>query len=544
MTTAFGRRFSSISAAVVITALMLIPDAGASAEASFTACGPDAERLYKLDAAVRPLGLDNGITLYLLPRADSQTITLASRFEVGSRHEQRGETGWAHLFEHLLFKGSALAPGDNYSQLMNAMGGSFNATTSFDDTRYYSRFPAEGLEFVLALERDRFERPELSTESLANQQKTVLAEMAQTIDNQPYFRAAMEYLLKQAKDTPYQHAIIGSREDIEAATPTSLMAFHRRHYQPSNLTMALVGKMDTGQLEIGKPAAGTQETSIENKSVDTAPDTAELVKRYFGNWQGNGHSIGHSIGHDSWNGSEPQLPHAAPPVGTPVPYSPEQGGSPEEAFSPVKASHGSISDSRAPWPGLLLAWHTVGKTHPDAAAIRLLELHLFQRIASGLERAGISGDQTLLTQSLPLDMAQHGMTNLVLVPRARVSLNTLADGINGLIDDAAQQRLGDEALCQLKALWLNRYLEELDDDGYAAQHLSAIAPLDASAPFAAPWQRINAVTAADLNRVAARYFEGKTVRLDLLPAWYSSAAKGLLEWLPAGWADGLEELAL
>ncbi|WP_372870252.1 M16 family metallopeptidase [Shewanella sp.] len=458
-------------------------------------CGFDDKHLEQLDTAIHFTRLDNGMGLYLLPRNGKQTVAMASRFPVGSRHEAAGQTGWAHLFEHLLFKGSALAPGDDYSKLMNAMGASFNASTSFDDTRYYSRIPAEALAFSLALERDRFSRPELSEEAVTNQQKTVLAEMVQTIDNQPYFRAAMEYLLTQAADTPYGHAVIGSRNDIQAATPDTLRAFHQRYYQPFGFTLALTGKLPV--------------------------DTQALVQRYFGDWDNQSGSDIFALGESALTVANQQTPWQARPP-----------------------SHGEVVDERAPWPGLLLAWHTVGRSHPDAAAIRLLELHLFQRMASGLERAGINGAKTLLSQSLPLDMDLHGMTNLVLVPRARVSLDTLAQGVADLIKSAEDTPLNAQSLCELKSLWLMHYRQRLQQDEQLAQQLAATSAADSATPLQAPWRKIEAVTAADLQRVARRYFNGHTVRLDLLPAWHTRLGKGLLEWLPDDWADGLEELAL
>lgn len=431
--------------------------------APLSECQFDDQPLRRLDDAVVTRQLDNGIRLFWLPKAGKQSITLASRFAVGSRHEALRQTGWAHLFEHLLFKGSRQAPGDGYSQLMNAMGASFNASTLFDDTRYYTRIPAQGLAFTLALERDRFEHPQFAVEAITNQQKTVLAEMAQTIDNQPYFRAAMTFLLSQATDTPYRHAIIGSRADILGADADSLRAFHRRFYRPSRLSMALIGALP-----------GDVETQIRGQ---------------FGTWH------------------EPAQP--------PETAGFNQAAVPDDAAKPdftLRAPvHGEVIDERAPWPGLLMAWHTVGRSHRDAAAIKLLELRLFQRIASGLERAGISGKQSLLHYSLPLEMEHHGMTNLVLVPRANVSLDTLAAGIEKLIDQAAREPMKNTALCQLKQLWLADYQEQLSRDETLAQWLAASPATDNAQPLLSPWIRIRDVSEDDLMRVAQRYFAGHKI---------------------------------
>ncbi len=170
--------------------------------------------LYQVEKAIEYRRLDNGLEVRLLPLAQRQSVAIASQFAVGSRNESQGQTGYAHLFEHMLFKGSQNAPGDSYSQTMSALSGRFNASTFFDYTNYYLNLPSNALELALWLEADRFIRPSLTTDTVKNQQQTVLEEMATTIDNQPYIRPAMEFLLKQVQGTPYGHAVIGSKADI------------------------------------------------------------------------------------------------------------------------------------------------------------------------------------------------------------------------------------------------------------------------------------------------------------------------------------------
>lgn len=440
--------------------------------------------LYQLESRIETYSLANGLTVHLLPLENKHTLTIASQFNVGARNEAKGQTGYAHLFEHMLFKGSEQAPGDTYAQQLSALGARFNASTHFDYTNYFVTLPSQALSLGLFLEADRFIRPQLTATTVKNQQQTVLQEIAQTIDNQPYVRSTMEFLLAQVKDTPYGHGIIGTREDITQASPESLTAFHRAYYRPDAMQLSLVGKL--------------------------SPEVKTLIEQHFAKWTAPNQPI------IEFN----QL--KIPP-------------------QPVMAQ---LIDERGPWPGLLLAWHTVGKNHPDAAAIRLLEADLFQNTQSALAKISQHDPAQMLSYSLPFELENHGITNLVLVPRAKTSLNALTDMVLALIKQAQQTRMSDAALCQLKQTWLNQRLAELDSTQSLATLLSATSKQDQAHPLTAQWERINAVTADDFQRVAKHYFTPNMVRVDLLPPWYIRLGKTLLEWLPAGVSDDLEDAAL
>jgi len=469
-----------ISVTAVTTAALLAPPVTANELDLQQMAAP----LYHTEKQIIFHKLDNGLQLRLLPLADNQLVSLASQFRVGSRDETSGQTGYAHLFEHMLFKGSENAPGDSYAQTMSAISGQFNASTFFDFTNYYLTIPSEALKLSLWLEADRFIRPALTEQTVKNQQDTVLEEMATSIDNQPYIRKAMEFLLTQARDTPYGHAVIGSREDVKNATKETLEQFHHTHYRPDAMQLSIVGALP------------------EN--------TALWVEEEFGRWQ-----------------------------------------NPEQALkAPLKmqfdnqAVHGEVVDERGPWPALLLAWHTVGQTHPDAAAVSLLEAYLFQNRSSLIKQSGLTEPDQLLTYSIPLSMEQMGVSNLVMVPRAKTSLDRLAGNVERAIETLATNGISDQALSQLKANWLNKRLQLIDRPSQLARALSATLAQDSLTPLTGPWERINAVSPAQLQAVAQTYFSQGYVRLDLLPPWYIRWTKTLLEWFPQGLSDTLEDLVL
>ncbi|WP_281213157.1 M16 family metallopeptidase [Shewanella insulae] len=440
--------------------------------------------LYQLEQQISRHELDNGLNLFLLPLPNKQSVALSSQFAVGSRNELEGESGYAHLFEHMLFKGSENAPGDSYSQTMSAHSGYFNASTFFDSTNYYVNLPSQALELALWLESDRFIRPRLSEETVRNQQQTVLEEIATTIDNQPYIRPAMAFLLNQVKDSPYDHAVIGSVDDISAATPASLSRFHHDFYRPDAMQLAIVG--------------------------DLPLETYNWVDKYFGAWQNPSH--------------------------------------PQARFTPLEVERrpirGEIVDSRGPWPGILLAWHTVGALHPDAAALTLVEDYLLQNRTSMLERYNLKTPETLLHYSIPLSMEHLGVMNLILVPRAKISLDDLSERITDMVELLANQGVTPRELDQLKRRWLLAHLRKLDNNVSLANLLGTSQQRDRTHPLSAPWERIDAVTQADIKRVTRQYLSPGYVRLDLLPPWYIRWGKAILEWLPEGLSDSLEEKVL
>ncbi|WP_242620216.1 M16 family metallopeptidase [Shewanella maritima] len=443
-----------------------------------------AKPLFELEQNIEYHQLENGLRVRLLPQPQQQTVNISTLFNVGSRNEPQGQTGYAHLFEHLLFKGSENLPGDGYAQQMNRIGARFNASTFFDFTRYYAQLPKQALALGLYLEADRLRRPVITEDTIANQQGAVLQEMAGAIDNQPYVRQAMEYLLEQVKGTPYGHAVIGSKADLMQADKASLMAFHQHYYRPDYAQMTLIGAL---------------------------PDnTLELIEHEFADWQKS---------------------TAAP-----------------SRFNDLqidaKASHGSIVDERGPWPAVLMAWHTVGRNHQDAEAIALLNQYLFQQRDSLLARRTTRAQQTMLHLSYPLALEHHGVANIVLVPRANESLDELATIVETLIDDVVKNGISEPQLCNVKAAYLETKLAKLASPLTLANMLSNSQLRDKRTPLTSPWQRTNQVTSDDMARVAAKYYQHKAVRLDMLPAWYIRSGKTLLEWLPKSWSQWLEEQAL
>ena len=194
--------------------------------------------------------LDNGLRLVLSEDHLTPVAAVCLWYDVGSRYEVKGRTGLAHLFEHLMFQGSAQVQGNGHFELVQGAGGSLNGTTSFESTEYYETMPAHQLELALWLEADRMGSllAALDEESLENQRDVVKNERRQHYDNVPYGTAFERMTaLVYPEGHPYHHTPIGSMADLDAVTLDDARAFFRANYAPNNAVLAVVGDIDPEQ---------------------------------------------------------------------------------------------------------------------------------------------------------------------------------------------------------------------------------------------------------------------------------------------------------
>jgi predicted Zn-dependent peptidase len=191
--------------------------------------------------------LDNGLRVIASPDHVAPSVAVNLWYGVGSRHEEPGHTGFAHLFEHVMFQGSAHVPSGQHIALMQSAGASVNATTWFDRTNYFETLPTGGLDLALWLEADRLGSllDALTQNNLDNQREVVKEEKRQRYDNVPY-GDVMERLvaLTFPPDHPYGHTTIGSMADLDAATLADVGAFFRRYYLPNNAVLTIAGDIE------------------------------------------------------------------------------------------------------------------------------------------------------------------------------------------------------------------------------------------------------------------------------------------------------------
>ena len=242
--------------------------------------------------------LANGLVVILRQDRRLPVVAVDLWYHVGPANEAKGRTGFAHLFEHMMFQCSKHVPCDQHFQLLEAAGASdINGTTDYDRTNYFETLPSNQLELALWLESDRmgYLLDKVDQAALANQQDVVRNERRQSIENQPYGMAeeSLVQLLYPAGH-PYYGNVIGSHEDIQAARLDDVQNFFKQYYAPNNASLAIVGDIDVGQtkalvqkyfgtLKRGAPvpkiAASTPKITAERRKV--VPSRVELPRVYM-----------------------------------------------------------------------------------------------------------------------------------------------------------------------------------------------------------------------------------------------------------------------
>ena len=195
--------------------------------------------------------LPNGLRLVISEDHVAPVVAVNIWYAVGSKHEVPGKTGFAHLFEHVMFQGSAHVTKAEHIGLIQSVGGTMNGTTWLDRTNYFETVPSHQLELVLWLEADRMGTllDALSQENLDNQREVVKNEKLWSYDNRPY-GSWNERLLAgiYPPEHPYHHPTIGSMADLDAASLEDVSAFFRMHYAPNNAVLSVVGDVDPTQV--------------------------------------------------------------------------------------------------------------------------------------------------------------------------------------------------------------------------------------------------------------------------------------------------------
>ncbi len=192
--------------------------------------------------------LDNGLRVVINPDHTVPTVAIAVYYDVGSRNEVRGRSGFAHLFEHLMFEGSANVARNEHFTYIAARGGEANATTSDDRTNYFETLPSNELALGLWLEADRMASLDITEEAFANQRTTVLQERQQNYESQPY---ALSFLraneLAYGDYFPYAHSTIGDVQDVVHSPLEAVQDFWLHHYAPNNAVLVIAGDVEPAE---------------------------------------------------------------------------------------------------------------------------------------------------------------------------------------------------------------------------------------------------------------------------------------------------------
>jgi len=190
--------------------------------------------------------LQNGLRIILSVDRAAPVVAVSVTYNVGSRNEREGRTGFAHLFEHMMFQGSQNVGKGEHMLLIQDNGGTMNGTTNQDRTNYFETVPANQLEMALFLEADRMRALDISQTNLDNQRAVVQEEKRQSYDNQPYGQMGEAVEALAFSSFAYKHDTIGSMADLNAATLDDVRSFFKTYYAPNNACMAVVGDFSEG----------------------------------------------------------------------------------------------------------------------------------------------------------------------------------------------------------------------------------------------------------------------------------------------------------
>ncbi|MFD0773112.1 M16 family metallopeptidase [Streptomonospora algeriensis] len=415
--------------------------------------------------------LDNGLRLVTAPASTPQVAAVNLWYGVGSRFEVPGRTGFAHLFEHLMFQGSKNVAKGEHFDAVERLGGEINASTSTDRTNYYEIVPEHALDLVLWLEADRLAtlREGMSQEVLDNQRDVVKNERRQRYDNQPY-GTALERILRLAypEGHPYHHATIGSMADLDDADLDYVLDFHKRHYGPDNAVLTVVSNLDP-------------------------QDVRERVERHFG---------------------------AIPPR-------PEAAEAPDASLTGLLG--GPVAEravETVPAPGVFLGYRVAPYGEHDFDVMQLASAVLGQGQGSRLyrrlvlERGLAADDGGAAADVLPFRYAPSLML-VSMIAREGVSGDELEAAMIEEIGTLAEG-VSDEELERARAVLERDHMQTLSHPGGLADTIGSSTQLFGDPELAFTWpQRWTAVTAEDVVDLAKRLVSPEnrlSVRFDPEPA--------------------------
>lgn len=365
--------------------------------------------------------LDNGLRIVVNPDPTSPAVGLNIWYQVGSRDEDPGFTGFAHLFEHLMFQGSAQVASGDHLASMQAVGGSVNATTSFDRTNYFEAVPPHALDLALWLEADRMASLAVTRANLDNQRDVVLEEKRQRYDNAPYGDLLQLLLqLNFPEGHPYHHPTIGSMPDLMAAPLEAVQEFHRHWYQPANASLVVSGRVD-------------------------ADDAIERITRYFG-----------------------ALPSTAQPPRRPVPVLGAHSGRPDLTVT-----------RDVPRTLVTLSWRVPNATDPRSAVVEQLTAVLGQGQSARLHERLVRGDR--IAESVSASVLGLGQGDSLAMVTATVTPGADEARVVAAIEDeisrlAAEGPRPDE-LARACAQFERELLSDLASVDDRADHINEAASL-------------------------------------------------------------------
>ena len=413
--------------------------------------------------------LPNGLRVIYSEDRSTPIVTVNLWYEVGSRNERAGRSGFAHLFEHMMFQGSAHVNKAEHNQLLERAGADFNGSTAEDRTNYYETVPSNRLNLALWLEADRMRSLAITEENFENQRQAVKEERRLRVDNQPYqgaFTDGLTWPFDSTSCFPYAHTVIGSMADLDAAKLPDVQAFFDTYYAPNNATLVVVGDFNPAQLR-------------------------GLVNQYFAG-----------------------IPsHAAPEA----PRCDATGGAGRAA------QRREVRDPKANLDAVLRIYRVPEHRNPDTGALELLDLILGQGESSRLNVSVVRRDKAAVATGSLLNPFGSRNGPGVWVTYGIVNQGVSADRMDSLIaaqlDTIRTNGVTAPELEKAKNLLRSGFIANRETTMGKAEELHHYLTFhDSIDEINTDLERVLAVTSEDLKRVATRYLDPNNLTVVIVRA--------------------------
>ena len=383
-------------------------------------------------------------------------------YHVGSKNERPGRTGFAHLFEHMMFKGSKNVEPEAHTSLIASVGGQSNAYTTDDETVFWQTAPAQYLPLLLWLESDRMATLRVDESTFVNEREVVKEERRMRVDNQPYGRLN-EIIYDQAFTVhPYKHPTIGSMQDLEAASIADVRDFYNTFYVPANCTVTIVGDFDPAQ-------------------------TRQLVDQYLG-----------------------RVPASSRPVARDIPQEPPQ----------TKERRVTLE---TPWPlpAVVVAHHITFDGHPDSYPLHIASKVLSDGQSSRIYQALVYEKQLAVAAFGGANLIEDpNLFYAVAIVRPGQSPQAAIDALIAELERLKAEPITDHDLQQTKNQFARDYILGRESNQQKALQLSHAVVLHRDITTAdGEFDIFQNIEAADVQRVARTYFTAENrLVLTLMPA--------------------------
>jgi zinc protease len=417
--------------------------------------------------SIEQFALANGLRVVFSEDHSVPVVSVAVYYDVGSRNEREGRTGFAHLFEHMMFQGSENVPKAGHFQYIFNNGGTMNGTTSSERTNYFETLPANQLPLALWLESDRMRSLKVTQENLDNQRDAVKEEKRLNYDNRPYSNAFLRLNELIYRNPRNAHSTIGSMEDLDSATIEDVREFFRIYYAPNNSVLAVCGDFDTGEARA-------------------------LVEKYFA--------------------SIPPQP-APPPVDV---------SEPEE----VAARGENYPDPFAQLPAIMLGWKIPARRTDDYYSVSLASDLLLDGDSSRLYQRLVKGEESVVAIQGGVGERRGPSTVYVFaIPKPGRTTLEIRATIQEEVERLATEGPTPEEMEKLRNTLLNDAVRSRQSTLYRAQRLAEYALYDGDPGlFNTELARYLAVTPEEIKRAAARYLLTDNLSvMEVVPAHMAAA---------------------